>query len=125
MGLRKLGLEVLRGLCGKLDRVLSSKQVPIHPPRASFVGGGLYELLPRRTRVLLKSDFVKSRKRSYPRVYLVEETISPKSSAKYGRSSRRNLASMTRDSLVWYALNSDPRSSASRVIRRADRLCVL
>lgn len=36
----------------------------------------------------------------YLRVYLVKATTSPKSSVKYGKSSRRNLASTTRDSLV-------------------------
>lgn len=57
-------------------------------------------------------------------VYFVCETTSPSNSVKYGKSSLRNLASMTRASLVWYAVNWPPRSSDSLVIRSADRLSV-
>ncbi len=55
-------------------------------------------------------------------LYFVWEITSPSNSVKYGRSSRRNLASMTRASRVWYEVNWPPRSSDSLVMRRADRL---
>ena len=57
-------------------------------------------------------------------VNLVWEMTSPKSSAKYGRSSRRNFALMMRFSLECVELNSPPRISDSRVILSAERLCV-
>jgi hypothetical protein len=57
-------------------------------------------------------------------VYFVFEITSPRSSVKYGRSSRRNLHLRTRFSRVWYAESSPPSSSDSRVIRRQERLKV-
>ena len=60
----------------------------------------------------------------FPPVYLVFEITSPRSSVKYGRSSRKNLHLRTRFSRVWYAESSPPRSSDSLVIRRHERLKV-
>ena len=57
-------------------------------------------------------------------MYFVFEISSPSNSTKYGRSSLRNFAPITKFSLEWYAVSSPPNNSASRVIRKAERLWV-